>query len=146
MTKEKLLNNSTITVETIVNATVEIVWKYWTEPQHITKWNNASDDWHTPFSENDLRAGGKFLSRMEAKDGSFGFDFSGVYDKVKLNEIISYILDDGRKVKITFISQENNTKILEVFEAEKTNSIELQQKGWQNILDNFKKYIEKSTI
>ncbi|MBU3145320.1 SRPBCC family protein [Clostridium sp. CF012] len=139
-------NNSIINVETIVNATVEIVWKYWTETQHITKWNIASDDWHTPFSENDLRVGGKFLSRMEAKDGSFGFDLSGVYDKVKLNEVISYILDDGRKVKITFISQENKTKIIEAFESEKTNSIELQQKGWQQILDNFKKYAESQQL
>ena len=83
---------------------------------------------------------------MEAKDGSFGFDFSGIYDEVKLNEIISYILDDDRKVKITFIDQENKTKIIENFETEKTNSIELQQKGWQAILDNFKKYIEQTKI
>ena len=115
MTKE---NNSKITIETTVNAPVEKVWKYWTEPKHITKWNNASDDWHTPFAENDLRVGGKFLSRMEAKDGSFGFDFGGVYDEVKLNEIISYTLGDGRKVEITFIGQENDTKIIETFDAE----------------------------
>ncbi|HEY8888998.1 MAG TPA: SRPBCC family protein [Clostridium sp.] len=136
-------NNSTITVETIVNNPVEIVWRYWTEPQHIVKWNNASDDWHTTFAEIDLRVGGKFLSRMESKDGSFGFDFSGVYDEVKLNEIISYILDDGRKVKITFITQENKTKIIEIFESEKTNSNEVQQSGWQKILENFKKYTEQ---
>jgi uncharacterized protein YndB with AHSA1/START domain len=135
-------NFSKITVRATVNQSIEKVWKYWTEPQHITKWNNASDDWHTPFSENNLRVGGKFLSRMEAKDGSFGFDFSGIYDEVKLNEIISYILDDGRKVKITFIDEQNKTKIIEDFEAETTNSIDLQQKGWQAILDNFKKYTE----
>jgi uncharacterized protein YndB with AHSA1/START domain len=139
-------NNSRITVETTVNEPIEKVWKYWTEPQHITKWNNASDDWHTPFSQNDLRVGGKFLSRMEAKDDSFGFDYSGIYDEVKLNESISYILDDGRKVKITFISQENKTMIIENFESEKANSIELQQKGWQAILDNFKKYTEQTRI
>ncbi|MBX4258795.1 SRPBCC family protein [Clostridium estertheticum] len=142
----KTSNNLKITVETTVNGPIEKVWKYWTEPRHITKWNNASDDWHTPFSENDLRVGGKFLSRMEAKDGSFGFDFSGIYDVVKLNEIISYALDDSRKVKITFICQENKTKIIENFEAKKTNSIELQQKGWQSILDNFKKYTEETLI
>jgi len=136
--------DSTITVETTVHEPIEKVWKYWTEPQHITKWNNASDDWHTPFSENDLRAGGKFISRMEAKDGSFGFDFGGIYDEVKLHEVISYILGDGRKVRITFIDQQYETKITEVFEAEKTNSIELQQKGWQAILDNFKKYTEQT--
>src|ERR1700730_3431232 len=107
-----------ITVESTVKAPVEKVWKLWTGPEHITKWNNASDDWHTPFAENDLRVGGKFLTRMEAKDGSFGFDFSGVYDEVRINEGISYTLDDGRKVNITFISQENETKLIEAFEPE----------------------------
>jgi len=133
-----------ITVETTVHTPVERAWKYWTEPQHITKWNNASDDWHTPVAENDLRVGGKFLSRMEARDGSFGFDFSGVYDEVRINEVISYTLGDGRKVNITFVSQENETKIIESFEPESTNSIELQASGWQAILDNFKKYTEIS--
>jgi uncharacterized protein YndB with AHSA1/START domain len=109
----------------------------------IPLWNYASDDWHSPFAENDLSVGGKFLSRMEAKDGSFGFDFSGVYDDVRINESISYTLDDGRKVSITFISQENETKIIQTFEAENTNPIELQKQGWQAILDNFKKYTEK---
>jgi uncharacterized protein YndB with AHSA1/START domain len=135
-------NNLKVTVETTVLTPVESVWKYWTEPEHITKWNNASDDWHTPFAENDLRVGGKFLSRMEAKDGSFGFDFSGVYEEVRINEGISYTLDDGRKVNITFINQENGTKIIETFESENFNPIELQEKGWQAILDNFKKYTE----
>lgn len=137
------INNSKITVETIVNTPIEKVWKCWTEPEHITKWNNASDDWHTPFSENDLRTGGKFLSRMEAKDGSFGFDFGGIYDEVKLYEAISYTLGDGRKVIITFTGQENGTRILETFETETTYPIEMQQKGWQAILDNFKKYAEQ---
>jgi uncharacterized protein YndB with AHSA1/START domain len=139
-------NNSKIMVETIVNGPIKKVWKYWTEPQHITKWNNASDDWHTPFSENDLRVGGKFLSRMEAKNGSFGFDFAGSYNVVKLHENISYTLGDGRKVEIKFIKGENETKVIETFQAEKTNSIEMQQKGWQAILDNFKKYIEQTEI
>jgi len=136
-------NNSKIVVATIVNAPIEKVWKYWTEPEYIIKWNYASDDWHAPFSENDLRVGGKFLSRMEAKDGSFGFDFSGIYDEVKLYENISYTLGDGRKVIITFIRQENETKIVETFDAEKENSIEEQQKGWQSILENFKKHTEQ---
>ena len=140
MTQE---NNSKITVETTVHAPVEKVWKYWTEPNHITKWNSPSDDWHTPFSENDLRVGGKFTSRMEAKDGSFGFDFGGVYDEVKLNEFISYTIGDGRKVEITFIREENNTKIIEVFDPETENPIEMQQEGWQSILNNFKKYAEQ---
>ena len=140
MTKE---NNSKITIETTVHAPVEKVWKYWTEPNHITKWNSASDDWHTPFSENDLRVGGKFSSRMEAKDGSFGFDFGGVYDEVKLNEFISYTLGDGRKVEITFIHEEKDTKIIQVFDPETENPIEMQQEGWQSILNNFKKYAEQ---
>jgi uncharacterized protein YndB with AHSA1/START domain len=137
-------NNIRVTIEATVQAPVESVWKYWTEPKHITKWNNASDDWHTPIAENDLRVGGKFLSRMEAKDGSFGFDFSGVYDEVKINEGISYTLDDGRKVNNTFISQDNETKIISIFDTENTNPIELQKDGWQAILDNFKKYAESN--
>jgi len=139
-------NKVKITVKTTVNAPLEKVWKYWTEPIHIIKWNNASDDWHTPFAENDLRVGGKFISRMEVKDGSFGFDFSGIYDEVQFHEVISYTLVDGREVKITFIGQENETRIKETFDAETINSIELQQGGWQAILDNFKKYAEQSTI
>lgn len=139
-------NNLKIAVRTTVNAPIGEVWRYWTEPEHITKWMNASDDWHTSVSENDLRVGGKFLSRMEAKDGSFGFDFSGVYDEVKLNEVISYTIGDGRKVKITFIDEESKTEIIETFEAENTHSIEQQQQGWQAILDNFKKYTEGRTI
>lgn len=136
-------NNSKVTVEAIIHAPVDKVWEYWTEPDHLTKWNSASDDWHTPFAENDLRVGGKFSSRMEAKDGSFGFDFGGIYDEVKLHEFISYTLGDGRKVEISFISQENNTKINQVFDAETENPIEMQQQGWQAILDNFKKYAEQ---
>lgn len=135
-----------ITVSTTIQAPVEKVWKLWTEPTHITKWSNASDDWHTPFAENDLRAGGNFLSRMEAKDGSFGFDFSGTYDEVKLHEVIAYTMSDGRKVKITFKGQESETEVIETFDAESTNSIELQQQGWQAILDNFKKYSEETSI
>ncbi|MNS27651.1 hypothetical protein D3C72_596040 [compost metagenome] len=135
-------NNVTITVETTVHSPIEKVWEYWTEPQHITRWNNASEDWHVPKAENDLKVGGTFLTRMEAKDGSFGFDFSGVYDDVRINEFISYTIGDGRKVTITFISQENGTKVIETFDAETTNSVEMQKAGWQAILDNFKKYSE----
>jgi len=131
-----------ITVESTVNAPVEKVWNYWSTPEHITKWCTASDDWHTPFAQNDLRTGGKFSSRMEAKDGSFGFDFGGVYDLVKTNELIEYTMGDGRKVEIHFITDGNKTKIVETFDAETTNPIETQQGGWQAILDNFKKYTE----
>ena len=135
-------DKTTITVETTVNSPVEKVWKFWTETEHITKWNSASEDWHTPHAENDLRNGGKFLSRMEAKDASFGFDFSGTYDEVKTNELIAYTMDDGRKAKIIFTKHGNATKLVETFEAETENSIELQHAGWQAILDNFKKYAE----
>jgi uncharacterized protein YndB with AHSA1/START domain len=131
-----------LTVENTINAPVERVWEYWTKPEHIIKWNTPSDDWHTPRAENDLKAGGRFLSRMEAKDGSVGFDFGGVYDAVTKNEYIEYTIGDGRKVKIIFKSDGNKTKITESFEAENIHSIEMQQGGWQAILDNFKKYTE----
>ena len=132
----------TITVENTIKAPVDKVWKFWTEPEHITQWNNASDDWHTPWAENALKIGGKFVSRMEAKDGSFGFDFGGVYDDIRVNEYIEYTIGDGRKVKITFSSTGDQTKVVETFEAENINSIELQRGGWQAILDNFKKHAE----
>jgi uncharacterized protein YndB with AHSA1/START domain len=135
-------HKTTITVESIVKAPIEKVWKFWVGPAHIKNWNAASADWHTPHAENDLRVGGKFSSRMEAKDGSFGFDFGGVYDEVETYKTIAYTLSDGRKVKIVFSSMGNETKVKETFEAENTNSIELQRGGWQAILDNFKKYTE----
>jgi len=131
-----------ITIEMIVKSAVAKVWDYWAKPEHIVKWNHASDDWHTTHAENNLREGGKFSSRMEAKDGSFGFDFGGVYNKVKENELIEYKIADGRKVITTFAGNGTETKIVETFEAENTNSIEIQKRGWQAILDNFKKYNE----
>ena len=135
-------DKTTITIETIVIVPVEKVWQLWTEPAHITKWNNASEDWHTPYAENDVQAGGKFVSRMEAKDGSFGFDFSGVYDVVRVNEYIAYTLDDGRKVTISFSTQGIQTRVVETFEAEDTNPVDMQRSGWQAILDHFKQYAE----
>ena len=136
--KEKI----NITVLATINAPIDIVWKKWTTPQDIIRWNNASEDWHTPKAENDLRVGGKFLYRMEARDGSFGFDFVGVYDDVKNHQFIAYTIGDGRKVKVSFTSSGNETKVTETFEAENTHTIEQQRSGWQNILDNFKKYTE----
>ena len=135
-------NKVSITVENTINAPVEKVWEYWTKPEHITQWNNASDDWHTPHAENDFRPGGKFVSRMEAKDGSFGFDFGGVNDAITPHEYIEYTIGDGRKVKIYFKADGDKTKVTETFEAEDTNSIDVQQGGWQAILNNFKKYTE----
>lgn len=131
-----------ITVQTTINAPIEKVWEFWITPEHITKWNTASEDWHTPRAENDLRVGGKFLSRMEAKDGSSGFDFVGTYDVIKIHERIDYTLEDDRKVQINFTSSGNETKVVQTFDAEDVNSIELQRSGWQSILNNFKKYTE----
>ncbi len=131
-----------ITVETTVKAPIEKVWKLWITPEHITRWNNASDDWHTPKAENDLREGGKFVYRMEAKDGSFGFDFEAVYDVVNKHKEISYTMTDGRKATTIFSTNENLTEVTTTFDAETENSTELQEAGWQSILNNFKKYVE----
>ena len=133
-----------ITVETSVKAPIEKVWNVWTTPEHIMQWNKASPDWHTPKAENDLRKGGKFVSRMEAKDGSFGFEFWGIYDEVDHLALISYTMGDGRKAEVSFSAEGNQTKITETFEAESENPIEMQKAGWQAILDNFKKYAESN--
>ncbi|TKC00158.1 SRPBCC family protein [Pedobacter cryophilus] len=131
-----------ITVDTTINSPIEKVWDLWTSPEHIIHWNNASDDWHTPKAENDLKVGGKFVFKMEAKNGSFGFEFEGVYTEVKPNELIAYKMGDGRNAKIKFTSDADKTKIIETFEAEDINTIDLQRNGWQAILNNFKKYVE----
>ncbi|MBC5774664.1 SRPBCC family protein [Pontibacter sp. KCTC 32443] len=136
------VNKTAITVETTVNAPVSKVWEYWTEPAHITKWNQASDDWHAPYAENDLKTGGKFKTTMAAKDGSMSFDFEGVYTLVKELEALEYTIADGRKVSITFTNKGNETAIVETFEAEDTFPVDMQKSGWQAILDNFKKYVE----
>jgi uncharacterized protein YndB with AHSA1/START domain len=133
---------SIITVSAVIKAPVDKVWTLWTDPMHIIHWNNASDDWHTTRAENDLRAGGKFMSRMEARDGSIGFDFTGKYTYTDQYKIIEYLIDDGRKVRIDFISHGKTTEVTETFEAEQTNSIEMQRAGWQSIMNNFKKYTE----
>lgn len=135
-------NKTKITIAATLNVPVEKVWELWTKPEHITKWNSASEEWHTPKAENDLRVGGAFSSRMEAKDGSFGFDFGGIYDEVKTNELIAYTLGDDRKVEIRFEAEGQSTKITETFEVEELNAVEMQRGGWQAILDNFKKYAE----
>jgi uncharacterized protein YndB with AHSA1/START domain len=137
-------NVTRITVESTINAPVEKVWKYWSAPEHITKWCSPSEDWHAPRAENDLTKGGKFLTRMEAKDGSFGFDFAGVYDEVKTNELIEYTMSDGRNVVIKFAGNASETRVTETFDPETQNSLEMQKAGWQAILDNFKKYTEEN--
>ena len=135
-----------ITVQTIINEPVEKVWKDYNDPKCITKWAFASDDWHAPSAENDLRVGGKFMTRMEAKDASEGFDFGGTYTKVVPNQTIAYRIDgeDMRKVKIEFEEMGNSTAITVVFDPENINPIEMQRGGWQAILENFKKYSESN--
>ncbi|WP_432713340.1 SRPBCC family protein [Pedobacter sp.] len=135
-------NKTLITVETTVNAPVAKVWEHWNEPMHIRKWNFADDSWHCPGAENDLRIGGRIQARMEAKDQSQGFDFWGIYDDIKINELISYTLGDGRKVNINFKDLGEQTKVTETFEAEDTFPKEMQKDGWQRILNNFKKEVE----
>jgi uncharacterized protein YndB with AHSA1/START domain len=130
-----------ITVDVAINAPVEKIWNNWTSPDKITRWYQASDDWHTPHAENDLKPGGRFLFRMEAKDGSFGFDFYGVYDVVKTNEYIEYTIGDDRKVKTFFKPEGKKIKVVQIFEAEDQNSVELQKNGWQAILNSFKNQI-----
>lgn len=125
-----------------VNATIEKVWNYWNQPEHITKWYSASDDWHAPHAENNLVDGGTFVTRMEAKDGSFGFDFSGKYISVIPNKYIEILLGDGRNIKVTFEDNGDKVRVIETFEPENENSHELQRFGWQSILNNFKKYVE----
>lgn len=133
-----------ITVESSISAPAEKVWRYFTEPEHITQWNAPSDDWHCPRAENDLREGGRFISRMEAKDGSAGFDFSGTYDEVVPQEKIAYTMDDSRKAVVTFTQEGDATKVHVVFGAENENPVEMQRAGWQAILDNFKKHVESA--
>jgi len=133
-----------ITVEATVNANKQKVWDYWTKPEHITKWNFASDDWHCPSAENDLRPGGKMKSRMEAKDGSFGFDFEAVYDEVIEQKKISYTMADGRKCTTTYEGLGDKTNVVTTFDAEDQNPVEMQKGGWQAILNNFKKYAESN--
>ena len=133
-----------ITVETKVNAGADKVWKYFNEPNHITKWAFASDDWEARNAENDLRVGGEFKTTMAAKDGSFSFEFGGIYDTVNTNKLIEYTIGDGRKVKVAFNTHGNETTVTETFDAEGTNSIELQRGGWQAILENFRKYVESN--
>lgn len=137
-------NQAKVTVQAVIGAPVDKVWRYWTEPNHITKWNQASEDWHSPRAENDLRVGGTFTTRMEAKDGSMGFDFGGTYDEVKLHEAISYTMGDGRKVDITFVDQGDTTTVIETFDPENTHPVEFQQAGWQAIMNNFKHYAEQT--
>jgi uncharacterized protein YndB with AHSA1/START domain len=134
-----------ITVSTLVNKPVEHVWKIWTMPEHITQWNAASDDWHCPKASNDLRISGSFSSTMAARDGSFSFEFGGVYIDVQLHKRIAYTMGDGRTCEVVFAPESGGTRVLESFDAETLHSVEMQRSGWQAILDRFKKYAESQS-
>lgn len=133
---------NSIVIEALVKAPIEKVWKFWNKPEHIVKWAFASDAWEAPSAENDLRVGGKFKTRMEAKDKSSGFDFGGTYTEIVTHSKIAYTMDDGRKVETNFVELPQGVKITTEFEAEKENPKEMQQQGWQAILNNFKKCVE----
>jgi uncharacterized protein YndB with AHSA1/START domain len=133
-----------ITVKTDISASVQKVWQFFTQPNHVMQWNHASADWHCPAATIDLQVGGKFVYTMAAKDGSFSFNFSGTYNDVLTEELLMITLDDNRKMNVTFSSIGDVTEVVETFEPETENSIELQQTGWQNILDNFREYVERN--
>lgn len=144
MNKDQPVTNL-ITIEVNINSTLERVWEYWTVPHHIMHWNTASDDWQTTYAENDPVSGGKFSSRMEAKDGSFGFDFWGNHTRVEKHSLIESAMGDGRKMIVKFTPAGSAVIVTESFEAENENSLELQRTGWLSILENFKKYCENPT-
>jgi uncharacterized protein YndB with AHSA1/START domain len=139
----------TISVEAIINAPRDVVWNAYTQPESIQNWAFASDDWECPFATNDLQVGGRFLTRMQAKDESDGFDFTGTYTDVVLHECIAYVMDkaggeiEERTCVVTFVeAAAATTKVVVTFDAETINPLELQQAGWQGILNNFKKCVE----
>ncbi|HRG57552.1 MAG TPA: SRPBCC domain-containing protein [Bacteroidia bacterium] len=138
------MEKTKIKIGTTVNASITKVWNYWTGSQHMVKWNAASDDWHTPKANNDFKVGGKCLCRMEAKDGSMGFDFEWVYTEIILHKKIASILTDGRIVVVNFEIAGDDIIIEQIFEAENENPLEMQQAGWQAILNNFKMYVESN--
>lgn len=138
------MERNAITVENVVNVPIEKAWEYWNKPEHITQWCQASDDWHAPYAENDLREGGTFKTTMAAKDGSFSFDFGGTYDRVAEPVQIAYTMGDGRKVDVLFTDLNGRTRIVETFDPETINSEDMQRAGWQAILDNFKSYTENN--
>lgn len=131
-----------ITIETLVHAPINLVWDTWNSPNHVVHWNHASDDWHSPKADNNFVEGGKFVYRMEAKDNSFGFDFSGTYEEIVDKKRVVTRLDDNRLVKTEFHVENDSVRIVETFEAEDQNSIELQREGWSAILNNYKLYTE----
>lgn len=131
-----------ITIETLVRAPLAAVWDAWNTPADIMQWNTAQDDWHTTRSTVDLREGGTFLSRMEAKDGSTGFDFEGTYTRIVPHELIEYRMSDGREVRVEFVKRPEGVLVRTAFDAENENPPEMQRDGWQAIQDNFGRHVE----
>ena len=134
---------ATITIETRVRAPRAAVWKAWNTPADIMQWNAAADEWHTPRASVDLRPGGRFTSRMQARDGSAGFDFEGTYDRVEAERLIEYTMSDGRRVRVTFDGPDGDVTVRESFDAEGSHTDEQQRQGWQAILDRFARYVEQ---
>ncbi len=133
-----------INISAEIIAPADKVWEYWTNPKHIVGWNFGSDDWCCPWATNDFKVGGKYVARMEAKDGSFGFDFAVIYDEIIEHQKIAYTMEDGRVAITEFEETDGKTSIKTMFDAENENSIELQKQGWQSILNNFKTYTENN--
>ena len=138
------MESTKITIHATISAGIQKVWNYYTQPEHITKWNFASPDWHCPSASNDMRIGGKYTSRMEAKDGSFGFEFEATYIEITENQKFVYVMPDGREVSVSINEDNHLTNITVCFDAETENSVELQREGWQAILNNFKNYVENN--
>lgn len=133
-----------IKIEITILASMDLVWECFTDRDHIEEWYFASEDWHCPNAENNFEVGGKFNYRMEAKQGGFGFNFTGVFDEIKTKKLIKYHLDDGREVEIKFVEENENTvKVFQDFQPETENPRDLQQNGWYAILNNFRKYVER---
>ncbi|EMY71312.1 SRPBCC family protein [Leptospira vanthielii] len=136
------MDSNQIIIQSTISADTKKVWDYYTNPIHIIHWNFASDDWQCPWAKNDLRVGGKYSARMEAKDGSFGFEFEAIYDSIIDQKSFTYTMEDGRKASVDLEPSGNKTQVTVSFDAEKENPVEMQRGGWQAILDNFKKYVE----
>lgn len=136
------MTTTPVRIEAVIAAPIDTVWARYTQPEHVTQWNFASDDWCCPSASNDLRVGGKTTSRMEAKDGSFGFDFEGTYTEVDEPNVLAFVMEDGRSVRITFTPEGDAVRVVTVFDAETENDVEMQREGWQAILNNFKTHAE----
>ena len=138
------MDTTKITIQAVVAADRQKVWNCYTQPEHITKWNFATDTWHCPAASNDMRVGGKYLARMEAKDGSFAFDFEAVYNEIVDGEKFTYTMPDNREIQVSFEQTDDKTRVTVTFDPENENPVDLQRSGWQSVLDNFRKYAEEN--